>query len=80
MMKINTERQDRRVHKTTINEPELLTMVAKAVALQLGIVLDTDGITYRAYTSSYQEGSLGTSKTCIVVEMTEDFSKMPKAA
>ena len=77
---IRTERQDRTVHKARLLEPEIHRIVVEAIAAKLGVHLAGDGVSVRAYTGSHQEGSLGTSKPTVEVELVIDHLLEPKAA
>ncbi|MDA8521991.1 hypothetical protein [Acidovorax sp. NCPPB 4044] len=72
-IQVHSTRQNRTVHKATLDEPTLLKLARRAVAEHAGVNLDmeTEGATVevRAYVSSYQEGSLGTRKACVEVEL-----------
>ena len=72
MIRINSDRQNWTVHKSNIDEPDLLKMAVILVAKQIGIDHDASHISARAYFSSYQDGSLGGSRQRIVVELIED--------
>lgn len=79
-MNIKTARDDRRVHTASVREEDLHRLVLQAVADQADVDLQALGVTSRVYTTRYTEGSLGTSKPEIVVEIIEDFTAMPGAA
>lgn len=71
-LRINSNKQNRTVHTVTIDEPALLALVVGHVARSLGFDAAAANVRIRAYASSYQEGSLGTRKTRIEVELIED--------
>lgn len=72
-IRVNSSRLNQTVHKARIEEPALIALAERAVAEQLG--LDVGDLTmkglvsFRSHTSTYQEGSLGTRKTCVEVEI-----------
>lgn len=70
-LRINSNKQNRTVHNATIDEPELLALVVDHVAKQLGLNASAANVKVRAYTTSYQDGSLGDRKTRIEVELIE---------
>lgn len=78
-LQIHSDRQNRTVHRATLDEPALLALASRLVAEQVGAEIGRAGVTVRAYTSSYQEGSLGTSKTCIKVELTVEHQGAQEA-
>ncbi|WP_315125280.1 hypothetical protein [Comamonas antarctica] len=71
-VRINSNKQNRTVHKAFIDEPALLALAVDHVAQSLGLDTSAQNLRVRAYASSYKEGSLGTSKTRIEVELIED--------
>lgn len=74
-LSIRTERKNCSVHTVEVREPQLLAMVEQAVAAQLGIDLAAGHVKARSYASTYREGSLGTSKASIEVEIVVDHSQ-----
>lgn len=68
---VSSDRQNRTVHRAQVDEKELHRLVLHAVAGQLGLVPDAANLTVRVYSTAYQEGSLGTSKPRIEVEIIE---------
>lgn len=69
---LNTVKHQREI-RHTMREPDLHQLVAETVAKETGVDLTNPNVTYRVYTSSYQEGSLGTRKPEVVVEITVDL-------
>ena len=69
--RISSNRQNRAVHAATVDEPALLALVVDHVAQRLGLDASAANIQVRAYTTSYQVGSLGDRKTRIEVELIE---------
>lgn len=78
-MKINSTRQHHTIHLAHVDEPELLQLVTDAIAKQLGLDACAANVKTRAHTTSYSEGSLGSSKTRVVVEITEDHAEQVSA-
>ncbi|WP_141111185.1 hypothetical protein [Chromobacterium haemolyticum] len=78
-MKVNSTRQNHTIHLAHVDEPELLRLVTDAIAQQLGLDARAANVKVRAYTTSYSEGSLGTGKTRVVVEITEDHAEQVSA-
>lgn len=70
-LQINSIKQNRTVHSASIDETALLALVVDHVAQRLGLDASAANIKIRAYTSSYQVGSLGDRKTRIEVELIE---------
>lgn len=70
-LRINSNKQNRTVHAATIDEPALLALVVDHVAQRLGLDASAPNVKVRAYVTTYSEGSLGTSKTHIEVELIE---------
>lgn len=70
-LRINSNKQNRTVHAATIDEPALLALVVGHVAQRLGLDASAPNLKVRAYVTTYSEGSLGTSKTRIEVELVE---------
>lgn len=70
-LRINSNKQNRMVHAATIDEPALLALVVDHVAQRLGLDASVPNVKVRAYVTTYTEGSLGTSKTRIEVELIE---------
>ena len=71
-LRISSNKQNRTVHKAFIDEPALLALVVDHVARSLGLDASAENLQVRAYTTTYKEGSLGTGKTRIEVELIED--------
>lgn len=70
-IKINSVRQNRTVHTCRVDAEALVKLAREAVAAQLGLDIGSPQLTVRAHTSTYQEGSLATSKPCVQVEIIE---------
>ena len=70
-LNISSNKQNRTVHRATIDEPALLALVVDHVAQRLGLDATAANVQVRAYTTSYQVGSLGDRKTRIEVELIE---------
>ena len=70
-LNISSNKQNRTVHMATIDEPALLALVIDHVAQRLGLDATAANVQVRAYTTSYQVGSLGDRKTRIEVELIE---------
>ena len=70
-IKVHSDRQNRTVHKAHVDEADLHRLALHAVAGQLGLVPDAANLSVRVYSTTHQEGSLGTSKPRIEVEIIE---------
>ena len=70
-LRISSNKQNRTVHAATIDEPALLALVVDHVAQRLGLDASAPNLQVRAYVTTCKEGSLGTSKTRIEVELIE---------
>lgn len=70
---VNSTRLNRTVHTARIDASALIDLANAAVAERLGLdmaVLSGAGrLTLESRTSTYQEGSLGTSKPCVEVKI-----------
>lgn len=77
---VNSDRQNRTVHAATVNQDQLIALAVEAVARSIGLDSTAKNVTVRAYTSSYTEGSLGTAKTSVKVEITESHGAEAKGA
>ena len=71
-LRIDSNKQNRTIHKAYIDEPAMLALAVDHVARSLGLEASAENLRVRAYTSTYKEGSLGTSRTRIEVELIED--------
>lgn len=71
-VRINSDKQHRTVHTARIDERALLALAVDYVAQQLGLDASAASVKIDARVGSYQEGSLGTRRTCIEVELIED--------
>lgn len=78
-MKVNSIQQHHTIHLAHVDEPDLLRLVTEAIAQQLGLDARAANVKVRAYTTSYSEGRLGTGKTRVVVEITEDHAEQVSA-
>lgn len=70
-LRISSNKQNRTVHAATVDESALLALVVDHVARQLGLDASAANVQVRAYTTSYQAGSLGDRETRIEVELIE---------
>lgn len=77
---INSIRQNRTVHTCRVDADALVKLAREAVAKQLGLDIESAHLTVRASTSTYQEGSLATSKPCVQVEIIEHHGSEPEGA
>ena len=77
-IQVSSARQNRSVHASIVDQEQLIALAVEAVARQLGIDSAAKNVTVRGYTDSYKEGSLGTSKTRVRVEITEDHGAEAK--
>lgn len=68
---IRSDRQNHTVHKARIDEEALLTLCIDHVAQRLGLNASAANVRIHAYRTSYTEGSPGTPKTRIEVELIE---------
>lgn len=71
-LNIRSDEQHRTVHKARIDEEALLALCIDHVAQRLGLDSTAPNVSVRAYRTSYTEGSLGTPKTRVEVELIED--------
>jgi hypothetical protein len=77
---VNSDMQNRTVHASTVDQDQLIALAVEAVARSIGLDSTAKNVTVRAYTSSYTEGSLGTAKTSVKVEITESHGAQVKGA
>ncbi|WEE76629.1 hypothetical protein LZ683_21150 [Comamonas testosteroni] len=70
-VQISSDKQNRTVHKASIDETALLALAIDHVAQQLGLDSTAANVQVRAYVTSYQVGSLGDRKARIEVELIE---------
>lgn len=68
---VSSDRQNRTVHTATVDQEQLIALAVDAAARAIGLDATAQNVSVRAYTSSYTEGSLGTLKTCVKVEIKE---------
>lgn len=78
-IKVHSDRQNRTVHKAHVDEADLHRLALHAVASQLGLVPGAANLSVQLHSATYQEGSLGTSKPRIVVEIIEAHDVEPQA-
>ncbi len=75
-MKINTTKQNRDVHRTTVDNDVVLRIIAERVADKVGVSLDRAGVTWRAY---FTERDTGTGiRKDIEVEIIDDHTAKPQ--
>jgi len=77
---VRSERKNVTVHKAVFHEKDLHDLVARAVGCGVGVPWRAPWVHVHIYSSTHQEGSLGTSKPCVHIELTVDHDKEPDAA
>ena len=77
-MKINTTKQNRDVHHTTVDSDVVLRIIAERVADKVGVSLDRTGVTWRGHFSK-RDTSHGIF-TDVVIEIIDDHTDKPDAA
>lgn len=70
-VQISSDKQNRTVHKASIDEPALLELAIDHIAQRLGLDPTAANVQVRACVTSYQVGSLGDRKARIEVELIE---------
>ena len=78
MPEVRTTYQHRTVHKAHIDENELKRIAIAAVAAKLGIDPDADHIEATAISTTHMEGSLGTRRPRIEVEIVDHHEVKPQ--
>lgn len=78
MATIRSKHQNRSVHQAHFDEDELKKMAVEAVAAQLGIDPTADHIHVHAVATTYMEGSLGTRRARIEVEIIDNHEGKPR--
>jgi len=72
-IRVNSTRLNQTVHRARIEAGALIDLanmvVADQLGLDLGALAGAGCLTLQSRTSTYQEGSLGTSKPCVEVEI-----------
>ena len=76
-MKIETNKQNRDVHKATVDNDIALRIIAERVAEKAGVQLDGEGVTWRGYFSK-RDTSTGIY-TDVVIEIVDDHTLKPMA-
>ncbi|UGA37789.1 hypothetical protein JOS77_28210 [Chromobacterium haemolyticum] len=71
-IKPHSNYQNRTVHTANVDEADLHALALKAVAESVGLDPAAQNLVVRIYSTTHQEGSLGTSKPRVVVEIIED--------
>jgi hypothetical protein len=74
-MRITTNKQNRDVHAATVEEQIVHRIIAERVAEKLGVSLDGEGVTWRAYHST-RDTSTGIRHD-VVVEIIDDHTAKP---
>lgn len=77
-MIIISDTQHRDVHRATVDEDIAHRIIAERMAEELGLSLDSDGVTWRAFHSS-RDMSTGIRHD-VVVEIIDDHALKPVAA
>ncbi len=67
---VSREHQNRTVYRAHIDERDLHALALKAVAEAAGLDLAASDFATRVYSTTHSDGSLGSSKPRIVVEIT----------
>lgn len=75
-MKINTTKQNRDVHRSTVDHDVVLRIIAERVAEKVGVSLDREGVTWRAYLTK-RDTSTGI-RTDIEVKIIDDHAAKPQ--
>lgn len=78
-MNITTNKQHRDVHIVTVDQEVMLRIIAERVAEKVGVHLDGEGVTWRAYVSSRDTGARG-FKYDVAVEIIDDHAGKAVAA
>ena len=75
-MNINTVKQNRDVHRTTVDNDVVLRIIAEHVAEKVGVSLDREGVTWRAHFTK-RDTSHGIF-TDVTVEIIDDHMVKPQ--
>lgn len=71
-MNIKTVKLDRLIHKTRVEQNVAMRLIAEWVAAEIGLSLDSPGVSFRAHVDTIDVGS--GPKDDIVVEIIEDHA------
>lgn len=74
-MKINTTKQNRDVHKATVDHDVALRLIAERMAEKLGVCLEHERVTWRGYYST-RDTSHGIF-TDVTIEIVNDHGERP---
>lgn len=74
---VRSERKNVTVHKAVFYEKDLHDLVTQAVGLSVGVPWRVPWVHIHIYSSTHQDGSLGTHKPCVHIELTVDHDKEP---
>ncbi|MPS35022.1 MAG: hypothetical protein E2593_06970 [Stenotrophomonas sp.] len=77
---VRSERKNVTVHKAVFHEKDLHDLVARTLGCSVGVPWRAPWVRVHIYSSTHQEGSLGTSKPCVHIELTVDHDKEPAEA
>jgi hypothetical protein len=77
-MNINTHKQNRDVHKATVSQDVVHRIIAERVAEKVGVSLDGEGVTWRAYHTT-RDTSTGILHD-VEVEIIDDHTRKATAA